>query len=130
MVMGTFSIFSVRRWAVTVISWIESASVVAVSVAVAACAAPTPMPDPPKIAAIAYDNFGFRFITRSLLLIGIKAQSFKWRRIAVNRNGSTTGVATTETGSTRLVCINVYGHPGPFSGPVVFCNTAVRRAKD
>src|ERR1700683_790647 len=120
MVMGTFSRFSVRRWAVTVISWIESASVVAVSVAVAACAAPIPMPDPPKIAAIAYDSFGFTFINRSLLLIGINTQSFKWRRIAASRNGSTTGVATIRRpGQPGSYASKSYGHPRAVFRPFV-----------
>ncbi len=48
-VMGTFCTFSVRRCAVTVISWIESEA--SVSVAVAAWA--NPPAEPLKIAAIA-----------------------------------------------------------------------------
>ena len=52
MVMGTFWMLSDRRWAVTVISWIASDSLVSAA-AGAACAIPSPNPDPLKMAAIA-----------------------------------------------------------------------------
>ena len=53
--MGTFSSDSLRRCAVTTISWMlsESVALVLVSVAVAAWEIPAPMPEPLKIAAIA-----------------------------------------------------------------------------
>ena len=50
--------FSVRRWAVTVISWMVSPLVSEVSVAVAAWARPPA--DPLRIAAMAYESFELR----------------------------------------------------------------------
>src|SRR5712675_675594 len=80
--MGTFWMFSVRRCAVTVISWIPSESVA--SVAVAACAAPIPIAELLKMAAIAYDNFGLEFINTSLHSL----ESIRLRRKSNTQNAA------------------------------------------
>src|ERR1700677_3712012 len=62
MVIGTSCMFSVRRCAVTVISWMVSDEL---SPASAACTRPVVLL-PARIAAIAHDNFAFEFIMSSL----------------------------------------------------------------
>jgi hypothetical protein len=61
MVIGTSCIFSVRRWAVTVISSIVSVGAAA-AVSLGGAAYVVPAADPLKIAAIAQDNFDLKFM--------------------------------------------------------------------